>query len=428
MTVFLIILLIVLLLASAFFSSSETALFSINHTTLERWRQEGSPSQNLVSKLMADHHRTLTVILLGTNFVNISTAFVFNTLAGNEINNMTMQITGSENQALGPVVASLCVTSILLVFGEVTPKAIAFAKAQVLAPAFAPTLNFICICLKWLAVPISTISANALRTFGNKSEENSTAINVDEYDTFIELGNTMGVFNEDEVSLFRKVFDLRVTNAAKIMIPRTDVCYVSQDLTPDELFIELRRYQHSFLPVVDEDLDNIKGILDVKAFCQMDPEHRDRWQENLQPPLYVPEKSKLNIIYGELKKSRQGMALVVDEYGGIEGMITSEDIYEQLVGDLSDEFDQNYWSITKITDYKWRVNGHIPLKELCEEFEFDIAESSADSLGGYISESFERIPEVGDELQLGDFTVRVISMANTRVLDVDLIKDKKAQP
>ena len=409
---FIIILLSLLLLASAFFSGSETALFSVSSSTLQGWRESGSASQKLAARLMDDQHGTLTTILLGNNFVNILTAVVFHQLLRDEL------IAGPE----APVIAGFAVTGILLVFGEVSPKTIAYAKARKLAPRVAPLIKLLATVLYPLVAFLKGISGAMLKLLGGP--KTSTAISVDEYQTFVDLAGKMGVFSPDELTMFNKVFALREIRVSQIMIPRTDVKCVERTLTAQELTGKIREHRHRYLPVVTGGLDKVDGVLDVARFHRLKPKWRKNWQLTcLFSPIFVPESVSVNRALAQLREAKQGIAFVVDEYGGVEGLITLEDIYEQVVGELSDEFDQPEWQITAIKAAHWRLSGLIPLTQLHAQLGFELPESKADSLGGFLAEQLEHIPSAGEAVKLADCRFVVRSVHRNRVLEVDLLED-----
>ena len=421
-TILLIISLVFLLAASAFFSSSETALFSISQNTLNRWADDGNHGQKLAAHLMEDHHALLTLILLGTNFVNTLYTMVFKSIINGPISDFLNGSSLSEYATIiSIIVSTLLITLIVLIFGEITPKVLSYAKATTLAPRYAKVLNLLNRPMQPIIMRLKDISAKVLTVLGD--EDSSNAISVDEYETFINMANSAGVFSENESTLFMNVFAMRHTRTSKIMIPRTDIAFLNSDCPDSELMAEIQKQQQRYLPVIDETFENIEGLFDTKKYCMLAEGDRSNWREScLHKAVYVPENAPLNKVLLTLKETQIGIAFVVDEFGGVEGMISAKDIFEQLVGEMHEETEQQEWVITQIVKNHWRLSALIPVEQLMVELNIDLGETKATTLGGWILEQMETIPQPGEHLKWENFSFIVRRVVKNRIIEVDLLR------
>ncbi len=420
-----------LLLASGFFSGSETALFSISPSTLHRWRESGTPGQRLVAELMQDHHATLTAILLGNNFVNLLSPVILGMIITQmdivkEAVHHGADWMRVDHTVAHSLVTGLLTTGFLLVFGEVTPKAMAYSSARKVAPFAARPLSILRKCLAWVITLLKYASSRILNLLSRR--RHVTAISTEEYQSFTRLAQDIGVFEKEEVELFNKVFALHDTNVSQVMIPRTDVKWVDQKTEAEDLVNFVHEYRHRYLPVADDNMDNVVGILDVFRFSMLSDDKLATWRDScLSKPIFLPEFGKANVALAELRKHRQEMALVVNEFGGVEGLITVEDIYEEIVGEIFDEFDQPAWKLTRISDNAWRLSGHTPLLQLTEEHGIDFGETESDTVAGLMAERLGHLPKRGEFLQVDDWTLSVRMRKRYRVIEIDLRHEPKSE-
>lgn len=408
--------LILLIMASAFFSGSETALFSLGHATLKRWRLNGNRSQQLVARLMDDHHGTLIAILLGTNFVNILTAIIFNRWMAE------YGLSGPK----GPVIAATLITIILLIFGEVSPKTIAYNLAPTLAQKIAVPIHLMYrTCQKlgliWL---LRSITSQLLARLSR--EEGPPALSAEEYETFIHLGKDLGVFQHDEARLLELALRLREIAASQVMTPRVDVTTIDISMREEEIMEKIREYRHRLLPVIDEDFDHVVGLLEVKAFVMGSAAVRSDWRSAcVRPALYVPELSPLTKVLEQMRNDHQRLGFVVDEYGGVEGILTLEDIFEEIIGEIEDEYDTPSWQITELGVGHWRLSGMIGLHALDDIVTCELPEVSADTVAGLLAEELGDLPKPGDVWRCEHYEFLVRHVHRQRLLTVDLFDTRR---
>ncbi len=404
------ILLVLLILLSGFFSSSETALFSLEKTVLKKWRSEGSKYQKTVSFLMDDYHGTLVAILIANNFVNIFAAITFNNLTSAFISGIA-----------APLVAGTLITVILLIFGEVTPKSVAYSNSNKIAPAIAPLILFCYRSFQPLILLLKRISAHIITSLPGELND-STAITAEEYHTYITLGKNVGAFSDRESHLLERILQLRNKTVITAMIPRIDVKTVDISWNYKKVTETIQNYRHRLIPAVNGDLDKLVGILDVRMFLLAPAGVKKSWLKTcLLKPIYVPEQASLNTVLETLREKNQSISVVVDEYGGSSGILKVEDIVEEIVGEMTDEYDIPAWTITSINTNHWRLNGLIQKHQVTELISIELPEGSSETVGGFLTEQIGRIPVEGDSWQFKECYFNVRRVHQKRVIELDLL-------
>jgi putative hemolysin len=410
MTLISILVMVFCFLMSGYFSTSETALFSLSNPTIKRWLQRGDRLQKLAARLLQEQHRTLVVILVGNNFVNVLGTLLFTHLFTTHV------VTGAQ----GPLLAALLVTAILLVFCEVTPKSLALVKALAIAPKVAPGIYILGRLCAPLVSSLHTVTVQLLKFMGGG--QGSGAISVPEFETFIHNGERVGVFDAGEARLLSRILGLRECPASRIMIPRVDVRSADVTLAPPALEELIRRHCHRRLPVVKGDFDHLVGVLDTRTFLTAGPKQRAAWASGmLLKPLYIPATTPLFRVLARMRQADATLAFVVDEFGGLAGMLTYEDVFEELVGEVHDEFDSPQWHMTPIGPRHWRMSGLTPLHVLAKELRLELHEALSDTVGGLLAERLGRLPVVGDYVLLSHYRLEVRRVHRRRVLEVDVL-------
>ncbi len=409
--IFQLLLLVMAILFSGLFSSSETALFSLEKTTLRQWKSNGNKYQKMVSFLMDDYHGTLVAILIANNFVNIFAAITFNNLTSVFISGFA-----------APLIAGTSITVILLIFGEVTPKSIAYSNSIRIAPIIAPLVLFCYRLFKPLILFLKKISTRILTSFASESTD-STAITADEYQTYITLGKNVGAFSDKESHLLERILQLRNKSVLTAMIPRIDVKIVEVSWDYLKVTETIQRHCHRLIPATNGDLDNLVGILDVRMFLLAPIAVRKSWQKTcLLKPVYVPEQASLNTVLEILREKNQAMSVVVDEYGGSSGILKVEDIVEEVVGEMTDEYDIPTWTITKINDNQWRLSGLIQKHQIAELISVELPVGNSETVGGLLTEQIGKIPDKDDSWEYQGYLFKVRAVNRNRIIELDLIQ------
>ena len=390
--------LLILLVLSGFFSSAETALFSISKTRARHIAKQEGKSYSLILRMKNDPHRLLSTILIGNNVVNVGAAALATSIV----------IGILPNYAVG--IATGIMTLLILIFGEVLPKSIATRNNIMVARiAIFP--------IYWMSLLFHPVIVflNFIPKITGKIKKTPAATE-EELLTFVEVVEEEGEIKEEEKELIHNIFEFDDTNASEIMTPRTDMFVVKAD---EKLQLEeIVKSGYTRIPVIEEDIDHIIGTIHIKDIFlhQATSSEEIDVRKIMRTPYFVPENKKLDTLLHRFKKGKHHMAIVVDEHGGVAGLITLEDALEEIVGEISDETDKDEPHIIKLRSREWIVLGKSDIDEINEEIGMDIAESSEyDTFSGYFLEKIGRIPDEKEELETGEFVVMVEEMEGNRI-------------
>jgi len=393
-----IVLLLVLLLLSGFFSSSEIALFSISRTKARHIAKQERKTDVLIEQMKQDPDRLLSTILIGNNVVNIGAAALATTVAIGYFPHYAVGITTG------------IMTILIVVFGELLPKSFATRNNLIVARATIYPLY-------WLSVaftPIILVLNFFIKLTGMIRK--APAVTEAELRTFVDVVEEEGEIKEEERELIYNIFEFDDTHASEIMTPRTDMFTIKLD-EPLNLE-ELVKSGFTRIPVIDQDLDHVIGIVNIKDIFL----HKAASTEEIdilqimREPYFVPENKKLDTLLQHFKKGKQHMAIVVDEHGGVSGLITLEDALEELVGDIIDETDKDEQYIVQLDEIEWMVLGKTDVDDVNETIGMNIPDDKEyDTFSGYILDKIDRIPEEKEELVMDGFIVRVENMEGNRI-------------
>ena len=390
--------LIVLLLLSGFFSSAETALFSISRAKARHIAKEKGFTNTLIKKMKDDPHRLLTTILIGNNLVNVAAAALATSI--------TIELVASN--AVG--IATGIMTALILIFGEIIPKSVATRNNVLIA-------RLVILPLYWLSILFSPIIylLNFIPRLTRKVQRKSR-VTEEELMTFVEVVEEEGGIEEEEKELIHNIFEFDDTSASEIMTPRADMFVINVD---EELNVEaVIRSGFSRIPVIEEDIDHVIGILNIKDLFmhQVTSAKQTDVRRVMSEPYFVPENKKLDHLLQEFKRRKQHIAIVVDEHGGVSGLITLEDALEEIVGEIIDETDKVEPHIVKLNKNEWRVLGKSEIDDVNEELDMDIPDTKEyDTFSGYILDQIGRIPQEKENIELGEYIVTVNQMDGTRI-------------
>ncbi len=393
-----IVVLIVLLLLSAYFSSAETALFSISRVKARHIAKEKGLTNALIKKMKDDPHRLLSTILIGNNIVNVGAAALATAI--------TIRLATSN--AVG--IATGIMTCLILIFGEIIPKSVATRNNLLIA-------RLVIIPLYWLSILFAPIifMLNFIPRLTHKVQRKSR-VTEEELMTFVEVVEEEGGIEEEEKELIHNIFEFDDTSASEIMTPRADMFVINAD---EEFQLEeIVKSGFTRFPVIEGDIDHVIGILNIKdilmhqATCQDTVNVRAVMRECY----FVPENKKLDNLLQQFKKRKQHMAIVVDEHGGVSGLITLEDALEEIVGEIIDETDKFEPHIVKLKKNEWRVLGKSEIDDVNDKLQMNIPDTKEyDTFSGYVLDQIGRIPREKEDIFLGDFVVTVKEMDGTRI-------------
>jgi CBS domain containing-hemolysin-like protein len=392
------ILLMFLLLLSGFFSSAETALFSISQTRARHLAKQNQRSYQLIKRMKDDPHKLLTTILIGNNVVNVAASSIAASLA----------IGMFDNYAVG--LATLIMTFLILVFGEVIPKSFATRNNILIAKLTIFPIYWMSI----LFLPIIWFLNFIPRITGRMSKTPSAT--EEELITFVEVVEEQGEIKEEEREMIHNVFELDDTSSSEIMTPRADMFVVDAEVPLDLKAIADSGFTR--IPVIEGDIDHVVGILNIKDIFlhQATSETTVDVRNIMRPPYFVPENKKLDRLLHQFKARKNHMAIIVDEHGGVSGLITLEDALEELVGEIRDETDKEEPHIVSKKPKEWMVLGKSDIEEVNEKIGMQIPESREyDTFSGFILDKIGRIPEEDEAFTIDGHKVVVMEMDGNRI-------------
>ena len=393
-----IILLFILLVLSGFFSSAETALFSISQTRARHLAKENNRTHLLIKKMKDDPHRLLTTILIGNNVVNVAGSAIATSVTINMFS----------NYAVG--VATGIMTFMILVFGEVIPKSFATRNNVAIA-------KLTIFPIYWLSILFSPVILflNFIPRITGKMSKTPSATE-EELITFVEVVEEQGEIKEEEREMIHNIFELDDTSASEIMTPRADMFVVDVNAPLDLLAVAESGFTR--IPVIDGDTDHVVGILNIKDIFmhQATSEASVDVSAIMRSPYFVPENKKLDRMLHQFKVRKNHMAIIVDEHGGVSGLITLEDALEELVGEIRDETDKEEPHIISKKPKEWIVLGKSDIEEVNEKLEMQIPETREyDTFSGFILDRIGRIPEEDEVFTVDLFKVTVMEMDGNRI-------------
>jgi putative hemolysin len=404
---------VVLIILSGLFSASETALTAFKSMDLEEIENTNPKTAKLLKKWLTKPNEILTAILLGNNIVNI--------LASSIATVVTLQIMGSKS-GNAVAVATISMTVVVLIFGEITPKIVAKTYSKkisgiVIGPIY--VLSIIALPIIKLLMFITKIIS---RMMGVDIKHENLMITEEEIKSYINVGEAEGIIEEEEREMIHSIIEFGDTTAKEVMTPRTSIFMLDAESTIDEVWDDIIQSGYSRIPVYGEDLDEILGILYVKDLMILAKKGTtDIPIKNvLREAYFVPDTKSIVEILNEFRSKQVHMAIVLDEYGGTVGLATIEDLIEEIIGEIKDEYDLHEEDeIEKIGESKYRVDARINIEDLNKELGLNIPESEDyESLGGYILDILGRVAEVEDVVELEGIKMKVLEIDKMRVVKI----------
>ena len=411
--------LILCIALSAFFSATETAFSACNKVRLKMVEGRRKEKAQTALSLLEKYDSLLTTVLIGNNVVNIAGTAIATVL-------FTTRIMGTSDEGTGATVASAVMTVLVLFLGEVGPKTLAKQKPEKFAIAVSPVMNVLVALFKPLDLLFSGYRKLLAKMI--KPEEEESQIE-EELITIIDEAQTEGDIEEAEGELIRSAIEFNDQNAADIMTPRVDVTAIEDTATLEEAADLFRKTWYSRIPVYHEDLDHIVGILNEKDFYKMTHDGCDRITDIMKEPFFAPASLSMSSLLRQFRSSQSHLVILLDEYGGTEGIVTMEDVLEELVGEIYDEHDEVNEEVVEHEDGTVMVDGSMQLQELLDKYGLE-NEYDADTVGGWVGETLEKVPEVGDSFTLEKYRFTVAEMDGFRVTRVEIapLPEEKAAP
>ena len=381
--------LVILLALSAFFSSAETALTTVNRLRVRALVDDGDARAIILSKVIDDPGKLLSAILIGNNIVNISASSIATLLA--------TDFFGSA----GAGIATGVMTLLVLIFGEITPKTMASLKAEKISLNYAKTVYVIMIVFTPLILILDLLSGGILRLFGVDPDKRDDSVTEEDLRTIVEAGHEDGVLETEEHKMINNVFDFGDHQAKDIMVPRVDMCFLKLDATYEDFMELYKAEKFTRIPVYEETRDNVVGILNVKDLLLYDQDQEFHVRDFLREAFYTYEFKNTSELMVEMRKNSISIAIVLDEYGATAGLVTLEDLLEEIVGDIRDEFDEaEAEEVQQLGENEYLVEGACKLEDLNDMIGLGIESEDYDSIGGVAIDALQHLPSEGEEVTL----------------------------
>ena len=403
---------------SAFFSSSEIAMFSLAKHRVDSMVEDGIPGADTVSGLKNNPHRLLITILVGNNIANIAMSSIATAIVGFYYDPGTAVL-----------VSTFGITTLVLLFGESAPKSYAVENTESWALRIARPLKYSEYVLLPLVVVFDRLTRVINRVTGGRSAIESTYITRDEIQNLIQTGEREGVIEEDEREMLDRIFRFNQTIVKEVMTPRLDMTAVPKDATIDEAIETCIQSDHERVPVYDGNLDNIIGVITIrdlvreKHYGEGDLEMIDL----VQPTLHVPESKNVDELLTEIQDNRLRMVIVIDEFGTTEGLVTLEDMVEEIVGDILEDDEEE--AFERVTDRETLVRGEVNIDEVNEALGLDLPEGEEfETLAGFVFNRAGRLVEEGERIAYEGITIRIEQVDNTRILKARITIPEEPEP
>lgn len=406
-----IILLIILLSLSAFFSSAETALMSLNRIKVLNMIEEKVKKAELLYKLIDNPNKLLSAILVGNNIVNIGASALATSIAITYLGDS------------GVTIATIIMTFAVLVFAEITPKSLAVQNSEKISLKIAKVISFIVMIFNPIIIIINYITDNLIRLLGGKKSKEQLLITENELKTMIDVSHEEGVLEIKERQMIHNVFQFADTQVKNIMIPRTATCFINANLSYEEIINRFKEKKYSRMPVYRDSIDNIIGVLHVKNLLFINSPSFNV-KDYLRKPFFTYEFKRTIELFEEMRYNKERMSIILDEYGGTAGIVTLEDLVEEIVGEIEDEFDTHNDSIIKLSDGEYIVDGRTDIEIINEILQVKLESENFDSIGGYLIGEIGYLPNVDETYEFDNIFFTVVETSKNIIKKLKLhVKD-----
>ncbi len=403
------IIIIICLGLSAFFSSAETALMAVNRIRIRSLIDDGNKRAVTLSYIIDNSSKMLSAILIGNNIVNISASALVTTFTINVFGNYATGITTG------------VLTLLVLLFGEITPKTAATIKAEPLALFYAPIIKLLMTVLTPVIIIVDFLAKIVLKILGIDKNAKKDEITEEELRTFVKVSHEAGVIESDEKQIINNLFDFGDSKAKDVMIPKIDMTLADVNSSYQHIISLFRETKYTRIPIYDDSADNVIGILNIKDLILAPAEKAFNIKNIMREPFFTYEQKNTSDLFKELQQSSQSVAIVLDEYGVTTGMITTEDLLEEIVGDIRDEYDADEGNeFMELSKNVFRIDASYKLDDINENIGTNLSSEDNDSIGGYITEQLDRIPAKGERFTIDNLEFMIERASSTRIETVIL--------
>ncbi|MBR3245764.1 MAG: HlyC/CorC family transporter [Parasporobacterium sp.] len=401
-----IVVIVILLVLSAFFSSSETALTTISPHRLKMLVDEEVPHAEVLEKVLNQKDRMLSVILICNNVVNLTasalTTVVFQKLLGSKL--------------IG--VGTGILTLLVLIFGEIAPKTMATYRAEKMGLMSAPVIYVLMVILTPISAAVNFLAGGVIRLFGVRKTEKAESYTENEIRSIVEVSHEEGVTTSEEKEIINNVLDFTDTTVREVMVPRINVTSISLNSTYDEIMEAFKQEHFTRLPVLEEEGERYVGVVNVKDLVFYDTERISTFQvqDVMREVSYTYDGKHLSELFVEMKAARASMMVVLDEYGETAGIVTLEDLLEEIVGDIRDEYDEKEEEeIVKTGENEYLIQGYVSLEDINDTLGTVLESEDYDSIGGLLIEKLGRLPEEGDSAEAFGVRIQAEKVDKTKI-------------
>ena len=426
-----ILVLIILIGLNAFFAASEIAFISLNDNKIEKQAKEGNKKPKQIQRMLESPSKFLATIQIGITLAGfLSSAFASDTFAdmlAPVLNNL-IPIGVSVWQNISIIIITIILSFFTLIFGELVPKRLAMKNYEKIAFGTIGIIRAISI-ITAPFVKFLTITTNAISKLFGVGENEEEIVTEEEIKMMVDQGEENGTIEEEEKELINNVFEFNDITVSEIMTHRTDIFAVDINTSAEELLEEIVKDEckHSRIPVYDETIDEIKGVLYVKDLLKNIQKKNFKIKNLMKEAYFVSQSKLINELFRELQKNKKQIAIIIDEYGGTAGLITMEDILEEIVGDIYDEYDEIEEEYQKIDDKTYILSGSMPIYDVNKLLESHIPEGDYDTLSGYLQEELGRIPseEENPVIETEELTFKIEEYEDKRIMKVKVCKNEE---
>ena len=406
---------------SAFFSAAETVLFALSPLRLKKQESGGDLKAAEILKILADRQRLLISLLLGNTMANVSATAIAVVFFIQWLPESGLAFCAGSGPLFCAVIAVFAMTTLLLLIGEILPKTLALFGGYAFARLIARPLRLLLLLFYPFATTIVWVIGRFMPRYANWNNHLGGSSAIEELDSYMNLGEEAGIIEHDEKEMISSVFEFGDTLVREVMVPRPDIIAMPINTSLVDLLKFIREDGHSRFPVYDGSMDKILGILYVKDVLIKLDDIQAAYDlfKLLRPPFFVPETKKLDDLLGEFQKRKQHLSIVIDEYGGVSGLVTIEDLLEEIVGEIVDEYDlEEQEPLTRLEENVYSVDARYSITDLEAELDCEFDYQDSETVGGFVLEKLGRIPQRGEIFEQPQGAFMISEIKGNRILRI----------
>ncbi len=421
-----ILLIIIFILLNGFFASAEIAIVTIRRVRIKQLIDEGKKHAMILDRLREEPDKFLATIQVGITLAAVLASAIGGAAAVKLIKpilqNIPMRFISVSSDAISIGIVAAIITYFFIVFGELIPKSIALYNPEATGLLIAPLIEKFSKLVTPFVYILKASTNILLKPFGKRAFSERGYISEEEIKLLLEEGKERGIFEAEERELIRSVFEFTDMSAKEVMVPSTQMVTMRLSMSTEEIKTIIAEEQFSRYPAVGKDLNDIRGILYTKDFLNALVRGGIDIRKLIKPPFFIPETMKISNLLREMQRKRIHMALVIDEYGGVSGLVTMEDLLEEIVGEIRDEYDIES-PVIQLSDGTLRIDASISIRDLKEDYEIEIPESTEyETLSGFLLTALQRIPKIDDVVETDGKKITILEMVGRRIAKVKLEK------